>query len=140
MRSITTPAITYIQTGREIPGWPSLGAWLAYGLGASSENLPNYIVMTPTWTGRKSAQALYSRLWGSGFLPSRLQGVALRAQGDPVLFLSDPPGVDKATRRKMLDGLAQLNQLQFEDTGNLETTARIAQYEMAFRMQRPYPN
>ena len=145
LRSVNTnainhdPAITYIQTGREIPGWPSLGAWLAYGLGDSSENLPNYIVMTPTWTGRKSAQALYSRLWGSGFLPSRLQGVALRAQGDPVLFLSDPPGVDKATRRKMLDGLAQLNQLQFEDVGNPETTARIAQYEMAFRMQTSVP-
>ena len=133
------PAITYIQTGREIPGWPSLGAWLAYGLGVSSENLPNYIVMTPTWTGRKSAQALYSRLWGSGFLPSRLQGVALRAQGDPVLFLSDPPGIAKSTRRKMLDGLAQLNELQFEEVGDPETTARIAQYEMAFRMQTSVP-
>ncbi len=133
------PAITYIQTGRELPGWPSLGAWLAYGLGASNENLPNYVVMTPTWTGRKSAQALYSRLWGTGFLSSKHQGVALRAQGDPVLFLSDPPGVDKAMRRKMLDGLAELNQLQFEEAGHAETNARIAQYEMAFRMQTSVP-
>lgn len=133
------PAITYIQTGRELPGWPSLGAWLAYGLGAANENLPNYVVITPTWTGRKSAQALYSRLWGTGFLPSKHQGVALRAKGDPVLFLSDPPGVDQAMRRKMLDGLAQLNQLQYEVVGDPETNARIAQYEMAFRMQTSVP-
>lgn len=133
------PAITAIQTGRELPGWPSLGAWLAYGLGVSNENLPNYVVMTPTWTGRKSAQALYNRLWGTGFLPSRLQGVALRAKGDPVLFLSDPAGVDKATRRKMLDGLAKLNQIQFETARDPEITSRIAQYEMAFRMQTSVP-
>lgn len=134
------PAITFIQTGRELPGWPSLGSWLAYGLGVANENLPNYIVMTPTWTGRKSAQALYSRLWGTGFLPSKLQGVALRAQGDAVLFLSDPPGVDKATRRKMLDGLSKLNQMQYETTGDAETNARISQYEMAFRMQTSVPD
>jgi hypothetical protein len=133
------PAITFIQTGRELPGWPSLGAWLAYGLGVANENLPNYIVMTPTWTGRKSAQALYSRLWGTGFLPSRLQRVALRALGDPVLFLSDPPGVDKDLRRKMLDGLSKLNQMQYETNGDAETNARIAQYEMAFRMQTSVP-
>jgi len=145
MRSVNTnainhdPAITYIQTGRELPGWPSLGSWLAYGLGVENENLPNYVVMTPTWTGRKSAQALYSRLWGTGFLPSKLQGVALRSKGDPVLFLSDPPGVDKATRRKMLDGLTKLNQLQYERSGDAETNARIAQYEMAFRMQTSVP-
>jgi len=134
------PAITFIQTGRELPGWPSLGSWLAYGLGVANENLPNYIVMTPTWSGRKSAQALYSRLWGTGFLPSKLQGVALRAQGDAVLFLSDPPGVDKATRRKMLDGLSKLNQMQYETTGDAETNARISQYEMAFRMQTSVPD
>ncbi|MCP4784801.1 MAG: DUF1501 domain-containing protein [Fuerstiella sp.] len=133
------PAMTFIQTGRELPGWPSLGSWLSYGLGIGSENLPNYVVMTPTWTGRKSAQALFSRLWGTGFLPSKLQGVALRAQGDPVLFLSDPPGVDKAMRRTMLDGLGELNQLQFEQNGDPETNARIAQYEMAFRMQTSVP-
>ncbi len=133
------PAMTYIQTGRELPGWPSLGAWLSYGLGSANENLPNYVVMTPSWTGRKSAQALYSRLWGTGFLPSKLQGVALRAKGDPVLFLSDPPGVDQAIRRKMLDGLARLNQLQFDHVGDPEINARIAQYEMAFRMQTSVP-
>ncbi|MEZ6062519.1 MAG: DUF1501 domain-containing protein [Planctomycetaceae bacterium] len=133
------PAMTFIQTGRELPGWPSLGSWLSYGLGTSTENLPNYVVMTPTWTGRKSAQALFSRLWGTGFLPSKLQGVALRAKGDPVLFLSDPPGVDRTTRRTMLDGLSELNHLQFEQTHDPETNARIAQYEMAFRMQSSVP-
>ncbi len=146
MRSVNTnainhdPAITYIQTGREQPGWPSLGAWLAYGLGIANENLPNYVVMTPTWTGRKSAQALYSRLWGTGFLSSKLQGVALRSVGDPVLFLKDPPGMSKAMRRKMLDGLSQLNALQFQENGDAETNARIAQYEMAFRMQTSVPD
>jgi hypothetical protein len=133
------PAMTFIQTGRELPGWPSLGSWLSYGLGSGSEDLPNYVVMTPTWTGRKSAQALFSRLWGTGFLPSKLQGVALRAQGDPVLFLSDPPGVDKTMRRTMLDGLGELNRLQYEQNGDPETNARIAQYEMAFRMQTSVP-
>jgi len=133
------PAITYIQTGRELPGWPSLGSWLAYGLGVATENLPNYVVMTPTWSGRKSAQALYNRLWGTGFLPSRLQGVALRAKGDPVLFLSNPPGVDRETRGKMLAGLARLNALQYEQAGDPETQARTTQYEMAFRMQTSVP-
>jgi len=133
------PAITYIQTGRELPGWPSLGAWLSYGLGVSTENLPNYVVMTPTWSGRKSAQALYNRLWGTGFLPSRLQGVALRAQGDPVLFLSNPQGVDRDTRSKMLEGLSKLNALQYKQAGDPETQSRTAQYEMAFRMQTSVP-
>jgi Protein of unknown function (DUF1501) len=133
------PAITYIQTGRELPGWPSLGAWLSYGLGVVTENLPNYVVMTPTWTGRKSAQALYNRLWGTGFLPSRLQGVALRAQGDPVLFLSNPAGVDRDTRKKMLEGLSKLNALQYEQAGDPETQSRTSQYEMAFRMQTSVP-
>lgn len=134
------PAITFIQTGRELPGWPSLGSWLAYGLGVATENLPNYVVMTPTWTGRKSAQALYNRLWGTGFLPSRLQGVALRAQGDPVLFLSNPAGVDRATRGKMLEGLAKLNAIQYEQAGDPETQSRTSQYEMAFRMQTSVPD
>ena len=133
------PAITFIQTGRELPGWPSLGAWLSYGLGVATENLPNYVVMTPTWTGRKSAQALYSRLWGTGFLPSRLQGIALRGKGDPVLFLSNPQGVDRATRRKMLDGLAKLNRMRYDLAGDPETQSRTAQYEMAFRMQTSVP-
>ncbi len=145
LRSVNTnainhdPAITFIQTGRELPGWPSLGAWLAYGLGAANENLPNYVVMTPSWSGRKSAQALYSRLWGSGFLPSKMQGVALRSSGDPVLYLSNPPGVDSSVRRKMLDGLANLNHQRFSTIGDPETESRIAQYEMAFRMQSSVP-
>jgi hypothetical protein len=133
------PAITFIQTGRELPGWPSLGSWLAYGLGVATENLPNYVVMTPSWTGRKSAQALYNRLWGTGFLPSRLQGVALRGQGDPVLFLSNPAGVDQRTRAKMLGGLAKLNAIHFAQAGDPETQSRTAQYEMAFRMQTSVP-
>lgn len=133
------PAVTYIQTGRELPGWPCLGAWLAYGLGSETEDLPNYVVMTPSWTGRKSAQALYTRLWGTGFLPPNLQGVALRSKGDPVLYINNPPGVDGTGRRKMLDGLAKLNQIQFEKMGDPETKARMAQYEMAFRMQTSVP-
>ncbi|MBL8810578.1 MAG: DUF1501 domain-containing protein [Planctomycetaceae bacterium] len=133
------PAVTYIQTGRELPGWPSMGSWLAYGLGAETQDLPNYVVMTPSWTGRKSAQALYSRLWGSGFLPPDLQGVALRAKGDPVLYINNPPGLSSDGRRKMLDGLAQLNQMQLEKLGDPETAARMSQYEMAFRMQTSVP-
>ncbi|MEX2185323.1 MAG: DUF1501 domain-containing protein [Pirellulales bacterium] len=133
------PAVTFIQTGRELPGWPSFGSWLAYGLGSETEDLPNYVVMTPTWSAKRPAQAIYSRLWGSGFLPPNLQGVSLRAAGDPVLFLKDPPGVDKATRRTMLDGLAKLNRMHFDDAGDPETAARIAQYEMAFRMQSSVP-
>src|SRR5215475_949313 len=104
------PAVTYICTGSQIPGRASLGAWLSYGLGSMNENLPEFVVMTASWTGRKEAQAIYNRLWGSGFLPSKYQGVALRANGDPVLYLSNPPGVDAGTRRTMLDSLGRLNQ------------------------------
>jgi hypothetical protein len=133
------PAVTYICTGNQIPGRPSLGAWLSYGLGSMSENLPAFVVMTASWTGRKEAQAIYNRLWGSGQLPSKHQGVALRSQGDPVLFLSNPPGVSEETRRRMLDGLARLNQKQLEEVADPETQARIAQYEMAYRMQSSVP-
>jgi hypothetical protein len=133
------PAVTYICTGQQLPGRPSLGAWLSYGLGCESHSLPAFVVMTATWTGRKEAQAIYNRLWGTGFLPSKHQGVALRAQGDPVLFLSNPEGVDPATRRRMLDTLARLNQKQADEVGDPETQARIAQYEMAFRMQSSVP-
>jgi hypothetical protein len=133
------PAVTYICTGHQLPGRASLGAWLSYGLGTDNQNLPAFVVMTASWTGRKEAQAIYNRLWGSGFLPSKHQGVALRAKGDPVLFLSNPPGVDRTTRRRMLDTLARLNQKQLEDVADPETQARIAQYEMAFRMQASVP-
>jgi hypothetical protein len=133
------PAVTYICTGHQLPGRASLGAWLSYGLGTENRNLPAFVVMTASWTGRKEAQAIYNRLWGSGFLPSKHQGVALRSGGDPVLFLSNPAGVDAATRRRMLDSLARLNQKQFDETADPETQARIAQYEMAFRMQSSVP-
>ena len=133
------PAVTYICTGSQLPGRPSLGAWLSYGLGTMNENLPAFVVMTATWTGRKEAQAIYNRLWGSAFLPSKHQGVALRSSGDPVLFLSNPPGMNPQTRRRMLDSLNRLNQKQFDETADPETQARIAQYEMAFRMQTSVP-
>ena len=133
------PAITYICTGDQLPGKASLGAWLSYGLGTENENLPAFVVMTATWTGRKEAQALYNRLWGSGFLPSKYQGVALRSKGDPVLYLSNPAGVDGAVRRRMLDSLARLNHRTAAKLGDPETLARIAQYEMAFRMQTSVP-
>jgi hypothetical protein len=133
------PAVTYICTGHQLPGRASLGAWLSYGLGTENNNLPAFVVMTATWTGRKEAQAIYNRLWGSGFLPSKHQGVALRSSGDPVLFLSNPAGVDAATRRRMLDALAGLNQKQLDQIADPETQARIAQYEMAFRMQSSVP-
>ncbi len=133
------PAITYICTGTQLPGKPSLGAWLSYGLGTENEDLPAFLVMTATWTGRKEAQALYNRLWGSGFLPSKYQGVALRSSGDPVLYLSNPAGVDARVRRRMLDSLARLNQITADRIGDPETNARIAQYEMAFKMQTSVP-
>ncbi len=133
------PAVTYICTGHQLPGRPSLGSWLSYGLGTLNANLPAFVVMTASWTGRKEAQAIYNRLWGSGVLPSKHQGVALRSQGDPVLFLSNPPGVDEHARRRMLDALARLNQKQFDEVGDPETQARIAQYELAFRMQTSVP-
>ncbi len=133
------PAVTCICTGQQQPGRPSLGAWLSYGLGTMNRDLPAFVVMTASWTGRKEAQAIYNRLWGSGFLPSKHQGVALRSQGDPVLFLSNPPGVSSQTRRRMLDALARLNQHHFDEVADPETQARIAQYEMAFRMQTSVP-
>ncbi|MGD9855653.1 MAG: DUF1501 domain-containing protein [Planctomycetaceae bacterium] len=133
------PAITYIHTGSQIPGRPSLGAWLSYGLGSMNDNFPCFVVMTSTWSAKRPAQALYERLWGAGFLPSEHAGVALRAQGDPVLFLTNPPGVQGATRREMLDGLAALNARQYELVGDPEINTRIQQYEMAFRMQTSVP-
>ena len=133
------PAITYICTGQQIPGRPSLGAWLSYGLGSLNDDLPAFVAMTPSWTGRQEAQALYNRLWGSGFLPSRHQGVALRPEGDPVLFLSNPPGIDRDSRRRMLDEMSRMNEQTHERLGDPETLARIDQYEMAFRMQASVP-
>jgi len=133
------PASTYILTGNQIPGKPSIGAWLSYGLGSEADDLPAFVVMTPRWSAKRDAQALYQRLWGAGFLPSRHQGVALRPRGDPVLYLNNPPGVDAAARRTMLDGLDQLNQETFCRCGDAEIQTRIAQYEMAFKMQASIP-
>ena len=133
------PAITYIQTGAQQPGRPSMGAWLSYGLGRSNQNLPGFVVLHSTWSSKRDAQALYTRLWGAGFLPSRHQGVSLRSSGDPVLYLSNPAGVSSATRRNTLDSLAQLNRQRFLAVGDPEIEARIAQYEMAYRMQRSVP-
>ncbi len=134
------PAITYICTGHQLPGRASLGSWLSYGLGSMNKDLPAFVVMTPTWTGRKEAQALYNRLWGSGFLASKHQGVALRSQGDPVLFLSNPPGVSSALRRRMLDRLARFNQRTLDKLGDPNTQTRIDQCEMAFKMQSSVPD
>ncbi|MBC7821228.1 MAG: DUF1501 domain-containing protein, partial [Planctomycetaceae bacterium] len=133
------PAITFIQTGSELPGRPSAGAWISYGIGSPNQNLPSFVVLTSRIAPGSATQALFSRLWGSGFLPTKHQGVGLRSQGDPVLYLSNPAGVDPATRRKMLDGLAKLNQKRFEEMGDPEINTRIAQYEMAFRMQTSVP-
>jgi hypothetical protein len=134
------PAITFCQTGSQLAGRPSIGAWLSYGLGSLNRDLPAYVVMTSFGTGRREDQPLYDRLWGSGFLPTQHQGVRFRNSGDPVLYLSNPSGVDRGMRRQMLDELAALNQKDFQTFGDPETAARIAQYEMAFRMQTSVPD
>ena len=131
------PAITFINTGVQQPGKASMGAWVSYGLGSPNKNLPSYVVMISKGPGQK--QALYSRLWGSGFLPSQHQGVALRAGANPVLYLNDPAGIDRSTRRRMLDRIAAINQETYSSFGDPETLTRIAQYEMAFRMQTSVP-
>ena len=133
------PAVTYICTGNQLPGRPSLGSWLSYGLGTMNRDLPAFVVMTASWTGRKEAQAIYNRLWGSGILPSKHQGVALRSGSDPVLYLSNPAGVDAATRRRSLDAISRINQEEYRQFADPETQTRIAQYEMAFRMQTSVP-
>jgi hypothetical protein len=132
------PAITCINTGRQQPGRPSFGSWLSYGLGSENDNLPAYVVFVSV--GAKPGQALFSRLWGSGFLPSRHQGVQFRNGVDPVLYLSNPPGVDFRLRRAMLDSIAELNGQNFVISGDPEIQARIAQYELAFRMQTSVPD
>jgi hypothetical protein len=133
------PACTFVMTGSEVPGKASLGSWLAYGLGCESNDLPAFVVLTPTWSSRAAAQALFTRMWSSGFLPTRHNGVVLRSVGDPVLYLPDPPGVRREDRRRMLDSLERLNQSRYEQVGDPEILTRIAQYEMAFRMQRSVP-
>jgi hypothetical protein len=135
------PGKTLICTGSEIPGKPSLGAWLSYGLGTLNNDLPNFIVLNSAfWSGdKRNVQALYSRLWGTGFLPSKHQGVLFQPSGDPVLFLSNPTGVSRASRHKMLDLVTQLNNKHSREIGDPEIQTTIAQQEMAFRMQASVP-
>ncbi|MBI4904849.1 MAG: DUF1501 domain-containing protein [Acidobacteria bacterium] len=132
------PAVTVLQTGSIIAGRPSIGSWLAYGLGAETQDLPAFVVMISPGQGG-GGQPLYDRLWGSGFLPTRYQGVKFRSVGDPVLYLSNPDGFSSEDRRRYLDTLGKLNQTHLEDTGDPEVSTRIAQYEMAFRMQSSVP-
>ncbi len=132
------PAITFFQTGSQIPGRPSIGSWMTYGLGSENANLPGFVAMTSRGSA-KAGQPLYDRLWGSGFLPAKYQGVKFRGQGDPVLDINNPPGVDADTRRKMLDTVGKLNELKLADAGDPEIQTRIAQYELAFRMQTSVP-
>jgi hypothetical protein len=132
------PAVTFIQTGAQIAGRPSIGAWLAYGIGSETEDLPAFVVMISPGKGT-GGQPLYDRLWGSGFLPSRYQGVKFRSVGDPVLYLSNPLGFNGTDRRHFLDALDKLNQMNADGFGDPEIATRIAQYEMAFRMQTSVP-
>ena len=134
------PAITFCQTGSQLAGRQSIGSWISYGLGSENANLPSYVVLTSFGSGRPDDQPLYDRLWGSGFLPSQHQGVKFRNQGDAVLYLSNPPGISENARRNTLDRLAALNQQRFDSVGDPEIQTRIAQYEMAFRMQTSVPD
>ncbi len=133
------PAITFFQTGAQLAGRPSIGSWLSYGLGSENDDLPAFVAMVSQGTGNPNDQPLYDRLWGSGFLPTKYQGVKFRSVGDPVLYLSNPPGLDGSTRRRMLDDLARLNQTRLETSGDPEIQTRIAQYELAYRMQTAVP-
>ncbi|CAN5295172.1 DUF1501 domain-containing protein [soil metagenome] len=133
------PGVTYFMTGAQIPGRPSMGSWLSYGLGSETDNLPTFVVMTSSDKGRTCGQLFFDYYWGSGFLPSRYQGVRFRNTGEPVPYLNNPPGVSPAARRKLLDDIATMNAAHLADYGDPETDTRIAQYEMAFRMQTSVP-
>jgi hypothetical protein len=133
------PAISFLLSGAEIPGRPSLGAWLSYGLGSETDNLPAFVVMTSVTEGTTCGQIFYDFYWGSGFLPTKYQGVKFRGGGQPVLYLNDPAGMSREMRRGLLDDIAQLNQLKLDDFGDPEIATRISQYEMAFRMQTSVP-
>jgi hypothetical protein len=134
------PAITFFQTGSQQAGRPSIGSWMSYGLGSLNDNLPTFTVLLSRGTGRAMAQPLYSRLWGNGFLSSLHQGVQFRSGKDPVLYLKDPEGMTRSERRKMLDHISELNAKQEEEFGDPEINSRIAQYEMAYRMQTSVPS
>jgi hypothetical protein len=133
------PAVTFFQTGAQLAGRPSIGSWLAYGLGSANQDLPAFVVLISQGSGNPNDQPLYDRLWGSGFLPTKYQGVKFRSVGDPVLHLSNPRGLDASTRRRMLDDLAALNDQRIDATGDPEIATRIAQYELAYRMQSAVP-
>lgn len=133
------PAITFMQTGSQLAGRPSIGSWVGYGLGSENKDLPAYVVLTSFGTGRRDDQPLYDRLWSSGYLPAKHQGVKFRNTGDPVLYLSNPAGMDREMRRETLDELAVLNKQRFDVLGDPEIQTRVAQYEMAFRMQASVP-
>lgn len=134
------PAITFCQTGSQLAGRPSIGSWISYGLGSENRDLPAYVVLTSFGSGRPDDQPLYDRLWGSGFLPSRHQGVKFRNSGDAVLFLSNPQGMTPADRRRTIDRIRALNDARFSEMQDPEINARTAQYEMAFRMQTSVPD
>ncbi len=133
------PAITFIQSGFQQPGRPSMGAWISYGLGSENRELPSFVVLISQQSGLNTDQPLFSRLWGSGFLPSKYQGVQFRSTGDPVLYLSNPPGIEPGTRRDIIDSVNALNAIQAESFHDPEIETRISQYEMAFKMQTSVP-
>ncbi len=133
------PAITFCQTGSQLAGRPSIGSWAGYGLGSECRDLPTYVVLTSFGSGRPDDQPLYDRLWGSGFLPSKHQGVKFRNNGDPVLYLSNPDGIDVGMRRRTIDRIVALNRERLKEVADPEIETRIAQYEMAFRMQDSVP-
>lgn len=133
------PAITFIQSGSQQPGRPSMGSWASYGLGSENENLPAFVVLLSQANALNTDQPLFSRLWGSGFLPSNHQGVRFRAGGDAVLYLADAPGINRTTRRQMLDAVARINKIKMDAYGDPEIETRISQYEMAYRMQTSVP-
>lgn len=133
------PAITFMNTGNQLPGYASMGAWASYGLGSDNQNLPAFIAMVSQGSGKNPGQPIFSRLWGNGFLPSSHQGVALRPGGNPVPFLDNPVGIERGQRRAMLDELRTLNELRAQEIGDAETLARVQAYELAFRMQASVP-
>jgi len=134
------PAVTFFQTGAQLAGRPSIGAWLSYGLGSENKDLPAFVVMISQGSGNPNDQPLYDRLWGSGFLPTKYQGVKFRSIGDPVLYLSNPPGFTGDDRRRFIDDLSKLNRVELDEFGDPEISTRIAQYEMAYRMQTSVPD
>jgi hypothetical protein len=133
------PAICAMQTGNQIGGRPCLGSWASYGLGSMNSNLPTFVVLIATPSNREQEQAISSRLWSSGYLPGEHAGVSFRSKGDPILFINNPPGVPDSVRKRTIEGLNALNEINYQEVGDPETHTRIQQYEMAFRMQASVP-